>query len=136
MSGEILYRKVGRRYVPAYNVHSAYDKDAMAVGTWRMVYAYSESGRRYHYDVKPDTASFEAACMLARVAMEDAITEAFKARPQMGIKTYTKSQLQAIERCRQHLAEHGVGMPLHWQHSSAHEITQTAIDAVKNWREA
>lgn len=136
MTGEILYRKVGRRFLPAYNVHSAYDKDAMAVGTWRMVYAYEAGGRRYHYDVKPDTASFEAACMLAREAMERAITEAAKARPQLGIKTYTKRQLAAIERCRQHLAEHGVGMPLHWQHSSPHEISQAAIDAVKNWREA
>lgn len=136
MSGEILYRKVGRRYVPAYNVHSAYDKDAMAVGTWRMVYAYSEGGRRYHYDVKPDTASFEAACMMARVAMERAITEAAQDRPQLSQVPYTKRQLALIEEYRQRMAEAGIAVPIWWQHSSPNKISQAAIDAVKKWREA
>lgn len=138
MTGETLYRKVGRKYVPAYNIQSAYDKDFMKVGTWRMVYAYEAGGRRYHYDVKPDTAGFEAACMLARHAMEQAINEAAKANPQLGTVTpyYTKKQLKVIEDCRQRMAEAGILMPLHWQHSTAHEISQAAINAVKNWSEA
>jgi hypothetical protein len=137
MTSEILYRKVGRKYVPDYSVQSAYDKDFMKVGTWRMVYAYDEGGRRYEYDVKPDTASFSAACMLARHAMEQAIHEAAKARPQLGTATaYTKKQLKVIEDCRQRMAEAGILMPLHWQHSTAYEISQAAIEAIKNWREA
>lgn len=136
MTGEILYRKVGRRYVPAYNVQSAYDKDFMTVGTWRMVYAYEAGGRRYHYNVKPDTAGFEAACMLAREAMERAIAEASKARPQLGQIPYTKRQLALIEEYRQRMADAGIAVPTWWQHSSPHEISQAAIDAVKNWKEA
>lgn len=137
MSGEILYRKVGRRYVPAYNVHSAYDKDAMAVGTWRMVYAYEACGRRYHYNVKPDTASFEAACMLAREAMERAISEKAKASLQLGAFTpYTKRQLALIEEYRQRMTDAGIAVPNWWKHSSPHEISQAAIDAVKNWEKS
>ena len=136
MTGEILYRKVGRRYVPAYHVKSAYDKDFMTVGTWRMVYAYEAGGRRYHYDVKPDTASFEAACMLARNAMERAITEAAQARPQLGKVPYTKRQLALIEEYRQRMADAGIAFPTWWQHSSPNKISQAAIDAVKNWKEA
>lgn len=136
MSGEILYRKVGRRYEPAYNVRDAWGKDLMPVGTWRMTYAYAEGGRRYEYGVTPDTASFEAACMLAREAMEHAVSEAVKSRPQLGNSCYTKRQLAAIEACRQRLAEVGVAMPTWWQNSSAHEISQAALDAVRSWRPA
>lgn len=134
MSGEILYRKVGRRYEPAYNVRDAWDKDLMPVGTWRMTYAYAEGGRRYEYGVTPDTASFEAACLLARDAMERAISEAVQSRPQLGNTPYTRRQLAALEDCRQRLAEVGVAMPTWWQHSSAREISQAALEAVRGWR--
>ena len=136
MSGEILYRKVGRRYEPAYNVLDAWDKDLMPVGSWRMTYAYGEGGRRYEYDVTPDTASFVAACLLAREGMERAIAEAVKSHPQLGNTPYTRRQRAALEACRQHLAEVGVAMPTWWQHSSAHEISQAAIEAVKGWSES
>ena len=135
LAGELLYRKVGRRYEPAYNARDAWDKDLMPVGTWRMTYAYGEGGRRYEYGVTPDTASFAAAALLAREAMERAIMEAIKSRPQLGQAAYTKRQLAAMEACRQHLAEVGVAMPTWWQHSSAHEIAQAALDAVTHWRE-
>ena len=45
---ETLYRKVGRRYVPAYSLaHWNYDGDLMPVGSFRLVHAYSDGGRRY-----------------------------------------------------------------------------------------
>lgn len=136
LAGELLYRKVGRRYEPAYNARDAWDKDLMPVGTWRMTYAYGEGGRRYEYGVTPDTASFAAAALLAREAMERAIEEAVKSRPQLGHTSYTKRQLAAIEACRQHLAGVGVAMPTWWQHNSAHEISRAALEAVKNWPKA
>ena len=43
---ETLFRKVGRRYVPAYSLADwSYDKDLMPVGSFRLVHAYSHGGR-------------------------------------------------------------------------------------------
>jgi hypothetical protein len=126
---ETLYRKEGRRYVPVYNATSAYDKDLMKTGTWRMVYAYNDGGRRFEYDVKPDTASFVAACMLARHAMEQAIEESVTAKPMAGGK-FTAKQQKIIEQCEEMMRQAGILTPMWWQHGSAYEISQAAIHAV------
>lgn len=132
---EPLYRKVGRKYVPVYSSTPwAYDSDIMDVGTWRMTYAYSDGGRRYHYDVKPDTASFEAAIMLGRVAMEKAIND--KAAAHFGSTSpYTKKQLAILEKFRADMAAAGGLHPVYWCHSTSYEISQAAIDAIKNYHD-
>jgi hypothetical protein len=74
---EPLYRKVGRKYVPAYSLSEwSYDKDMMPVGSFRLVHAYSDGGRRYAYEVTPDTAGWVAAATLAVHAMTEAIHKA------------------------------------------------------------
>jgi hypothetical protein len=51
---ETLFRKVGRKYVPAYSLSEwSYDKDMMPVGSFRLVHAYSDGGRRYAYERHP-----------------------------------------------------------------------------------
>lgn len=130
---ETLYRKVGRKYVPAFSsVHDRYDYDLMEVGTFRLTYAYSDGGRRYAYDVKPDTAGFVAAAMLYKQKMEAAINDASIAKPQLGTVTpYTRKQLNLIEQFRKDMAEAGGLTPTHWTHATAYQISEAAINAMK-----
>ena len=65
-----LYRKEGRRYVVMGHAERYDHADVMKAGTWRVSYCYADGSLRYSYDVKPDTASFVAACELAGEAME------------------------------------------------------------------
>lgn len=130
---EAVYVKRGRRYVPL----SSWERetgDEMKVGTFRLTYAYSNGGRRYSYDVRPDTAGFVAACEVARQAMEAAIQDAAVARPSASSVYYTKKQLEIIERFRREMSEAGGLLPASWQHASAHGISQAAIDAVRNYK--
>ncbi len=133
---ETLYRKVGRRYVPVLNSRT-YERDTMHVHTWRMVYAYSDGGRRYQYDVKPDNASFKAAAMLAKQAMVDAILKASRAtldidngRPFRD----TAKQKRIIKRFRAEMAAAGGMLPVWWVHTSAEDVANAAIKAVEEWR--
>jgi hypothetical protein len=128
---ELWYRKVGRRYEPV--AHSErWEADVMKPGTWRMTYCYSSSAKRFSYDVTPDTASFEAACVLAAQAMEQAIADRSIARNSDQVP-YTKRQLALIEKFRADMAAAGGLVPSWWQHSSARDIAQAGIDAVRNW---
>ena len=74
---EVLYRKVGRRYVPVsdWDLNAG---DKMRVGTFRLTYCYADGGSRYWYEVTPDTAGFVAAAMVAHAAMEVAFVDAAK----------------------------------------------------------
>ncbi len=93
---ETLFRKVGRRYVPAYSLADwSYDKDLMPVGSFRLVHAYSNGGRRYAYNVTPDTAGWVAAATLAVHAMTEAIHKANQLTIAGG-KPWTKKQQAAI----------------------------------------
>lgn len=136
---ETLYRKVGRKYVPAYDVTRAYDHDHMKVGTWRMVYAYADGGRRYEYGVTPDIASFRAAAMLAREAMISAMDAAAKSCPNLTRsekgKPYTKQQLQIINRFRDEMVAAGAMLPEWWSVSSAPAIADAAIKAIEGWKD-
>lgn len=128
---EQLFVKVGRRYVPWGNAER-YDADMLRAGTWRMTYCHADGSSRYSYDVRPDTASFLAACELAMHAMECAIAAASVASPSMGrITPYTKAQLALVERFRADTAAAGGLVPSYWQHSTAREIAQAGIDAVR-----
>ena len=130
-----LFEKVGRRYVPWGNAWS-WDRDAdmMKAGTFRMTFCAGEGSYRYEYDVAPDTAGFVAAAQVARVAMEAAMQAEAVAKPSGGISRYTKRQQEIIERFRAEMAAAGGLLPTTWQHSSAHQIAQAGIDAVRRWK--
>lgn len=130
MTTETLYKKIGRKYVPV-SVNWHYDYlDGMDTGTFRLIYAYGKGERTYAYNVTPATASFDAAAMVARVAMEEKIREMAKMRPQTPIP-YTKKQLKAIEKFRE---EMGGMFPSWWTENASYEIAQAGIDAVRNYR--
>jgi hypothetical protein len=129
---ETVYIKRGRRYVP----FSSWERDigdSMKVGTFRLTYAYSDGGRRYTYDVQPDTAGFVAAAQIARTAMEAAMRDAAIANPS-STTLYTKRQLDILARFRAEMAEAGGLLPTSWQHSSAYDISQAGIDAVRDYK--
>ena len=132
---ETLYRKVGRRYVPVLNSRT-YERDTMHVHTWRMVYAYSEGGRRYEYEVKPDNASFKAAAMIAKQAIVDAILKASAATldVQNG-RPFTAKQKRIIKRFRAEMEAAGGMLPVWWVHTSAEDVAKAAIKAVEEWRD-
>ena len=132
---ETLYRKVGRRYVPVLNSRT-YERDTMPVNTWRMVYAYSDGGRRYQYDVKPDNASFKAAAMLAKQAMVDAILKASRATLDIDNgRPLTQKQKQIVKRFHALMEAAGGTLPLWWVHTSAEDVANAAIKAVEEWRD-
>ena len=98
-----LYKKQGRRYVPAYSVTEwDYDKDRMPVGTFRLTYAFTDGGRRYEYDVTPDTAGWAAAALLAKHAMVEAMRDAAtQHRPATSrVVPLTKKQQYAVAQAR------------------------------------
>ena len=128
-----LYTKQGRRYIP-YGTAEAYSADLMSAGTCRMTYCYTDGSTRYSYEVKPDTASFVAACELASEAMERAINE--RSRPTPSAPTpYTKRQREIIDQFARDMTAAGGLMPGWWTHSSAREIAQAGINAVRTWGE-
>jgi predicted outer membrane protein len=135
MSGEVLYKKIGKRYIPTFNVERSYDNDLMKPGTFRLTYCYTDCGRRYNYDVTPDTASFVAAAEMFRYEMEQAVLEASKAVEQQDkdySKRYTKEQKQVIAQCRDLLDKSGVTTPLWWQHRSGWDMSKHIIERMKD----
>lgn len=128
---ETLYKKVGRKYVPvAARWYEDRDCDQLPVGTFRLTYAYTSGGRRYEYDVKPDTASVMAAMLVARKAMEEKVSELLSMRPQTP-KAYTKKQLEIIAKFKKDM---GGMYPSWWTDSSAYEISQAALKAVMDYK--
>lgn len=125
-----LYTKRGRRYVPYGNVSDwrYRDGDAMRVGEFRLTHCVGDGLTRYIYNVTPDTAVFLAACSIAQVAMEQAIMEAAKLKPEP--MTYTPKQQEIFERFRQEMAAAGGLLPIYWRDSSAAEIAAAGIAAV------
>jgi hypothetical protein len=112
-----------------------YECDQLKVGQFRMTYCYSSGGRRYEYNVTPDTAGFVAAAMIAREAMERAISEAKAAQPNTaGAKPYTKKQLEILERFRKEMTDAGGLFPNWWVNTSAWDLSEAAIKAVREFR--
>jgi hypothetical protein len=130
---ETLFRKVGRKYVPAYSLSEwNYDKDMMPVGSFRLVHAYSDGGRRYAYDVTPDTAAWVAAATLAVHAMTEAIHKANQHTIASGTP-WTKKQQAAIAQSNAILEAAGIWSGRGWTTAAAHDVAQAGIDAVKQW---
>ena len=132
MKTEPLYRKVGRKYVPV----SAYwpeetHQNRQAVGTFRLIYAYADGGRRFEYDVTPATAPTVAAMMIAKHAMCEAIREASKTRPQGGMVKFNKKQVALIKKFREDM---GSMYPEWWSEAHPHEVADAAIKAVMEFR--
>lgn len=129
---KILYEKVGRRYVPKWDVWTD-PRDLMKPGTFRLTYSYHEGGRRYEYDVTPATSAWVAASMIARHAIEDAILNAAQSRPSEP-RQYTRQQQDIIKRYREEMAAAGGNFPEWWSVGSAREIADAAIKAVQDWK--
>lgn len=129
---ETLYKKVGRKYVP-YAIEWT-DKDTLKTGQFRLHYAYTDGGGMYFYDVKPDTAGFVAAAMVAHKAIEESIREASKPRPSGETIHYTKKQLEIIKRYREEMMQAGGMLPEWWAHTRPWDIADAAINAVRNFK--
>lgn len=130
---ETLYRKVGRKYAPAYSsAHWAYDSDLMPVGSFRLVHAYSDGGRRYAYNVTPDTAGWVAAATLAVHAMTEAIHKANQLTIAGGTP-WTKKQQAAIAQANAILEAAGIWSGRGWTTAQAYDVAQSGIDAVTQW---
>ena len=130
---EPLYRKEGRRYIPTYSLaHWNYDGDMMPVGSFRLVHAYSDGGRRYEYDVTPDTAAWAAAATLAVHAMTEAIHKANQLTIASGTP-WTKKQQAAIAQANEILEAAGIWSGRGWTTAAAHDVAKAGIDAVRQW---
>lgn len=126
-----LYEKRGRKYVPVQaRWYEEHNSENMPVGTFRLIYAYCDGARRYEYDVTPATAPAVAAMMIAKKAMEEAIVQAGKMRPNTRFE-YTKRQRAAIARFRE---EMGVMFPSYWSDNMPNEIADAAIKAVLEFK--
>lgn len=122
------------RYTLAYShINDYHIVDAMKVNTFRLVHAYGEGGRRYHYDVTPDTAAFVAAASIAEKAMIDAMLDASKVQPAQDLSKYTIKQLEAIRKARDIMEAAGCFIN-QWQYAGVHDIVKAGIDAVKKWQ--
>ena len=129
---EVLYKKVGRKYIPIRQTFGSYDLPTMKVGSFVLTYAYTDGGQSYTYDVTPDTASFVAASKVAQKAMEAAIQEKCKYKPEH-VK-WTKKQQDIMADFQQQMFKAGGNMPTWWTSSSGYEIAQAGIDAVRNYK--
>ncbi len=130
---ETLFRKVGRRYVPTYSLSEwHYDKDLMPVGSFLLVHAYGHGGRRYAYNVTPDTAGWVAAATLAVHAMTEAIHKANQHTIASGAP-WTKKQQAAIAQANAILEAAGIWSGRGWTTAAAHDVAQAGIDAVRQW---
>ena len=120
------------RYTLAYShINDYHLVDVMKAGEFRLVHAYGEGGRRYHYDVTPDTAAFIAAASIAEQAMVKAMLEASKVQPAQSLEKYTIKQLEAISKARDIMESAGCFVS-HWQYAGVHDIVRAGIAAVKN----
>jgi len=137
---EAIYRKVQRGKRVHYELvgnaahwHSS-DFDVLKPGQFRLEFASQDGMRRYAYPVSPDVAGWAAAALLARDAMEAAMQKMAIAAPQLGNTPCTRRQMAIIERYRTEMAAAGGMFPSWWQHKSATEIAQAAIDAVRGYK--
>ena len=130
---ETLYKKKGHRYIPTYSLAAwNCEGDMMPVGSFRLVHAYSDGGRRYAYDVTPDTAAWVAAATLAVHAMTEAIHKANQPTVSSP-KPWTKKQQAAIAQASAILEAAGIWSGRGWTTALAHDVAQAGIDAVKQW---
>lgn len=127
-----LYVKKGHRYQPWGHLEQDWhrDGDLMPIGAFRLVHCPAPGHYRTTHDVTPDTAAFLAAAEVAAVAMEEAIRESAAHRPGTTVQM-TPQQQEILQRYRREMAAAGGSLPIWWQNSSAREIAQAGIDAVR-----
>jgi hypothetical protein len=126
---ETLYIKKGKRYHVWGN--ASYETDIMKAGSFRLTHCIKEGHTRYTSAVTPDTAAFLAACSVAQHAMEEAIFEKAKGTLDYSTVLWTAEQKKLIKQFRDDMAATGAMMPYYWQSSTAYEIAQAGIDAVR-----
>lgn len=133
---ETLYRKVGRKYEAigtARDIHFRYE-DLLYAGQWRLEYCTKEGQSRYWYYVRPDTASWSAAAMMAEHSMIKAINSARFAALKLGERVpLTKAQQKAVAQANKLMKDVGLLDPLWWSQRSAYDIAKAGIDAVKEF---
>lgn len=128
-----LYRKDGRRYVPVLDL-DLQTGDKLKLGEFRLTYAYRDGGRRYSYDVRPDTAGFLAAAEIARHAMEERMNAmAQSCTMQMGRIPLNARQKRAVSEAKAILADAGLAAPHWWSHASSRDIAEAGIEAVRTF---
>lgn len=125
MKRETWYRrKPNGRYEP---VGEAEHYDHIIMPPQGFTLTHRKDGvTQWEYAVRPDNASFVAAAMVSREAIEDAIRRAATYRPQAA-RPYTKKQLACIEQFKRDM---GMAYPHYWTQTSARDIAQAGIDAV------
>ena len=130
---DTLYRKAGRRYIPvAATWHEDPGADHLSPGQFRLTYACTGGGWRYEYNVTPATAPVIAATLIAREAMEAAITAAARMHPLPTYgKPYTPKQKALIAKF---ISDMGGMYPTHWQATSARDIAQAGIKAMLEFK--
>ena len=124
MIRETWFRKQGRKYIPVVEAEK-YDYESMPAQGFTLTYR-KDGVTQWEYEVKPDNASFIAAAMVARVAMEDALRTAATYAPRTKQK-FTKKQLALIEQFK---TDMGMDYPNWWHEASSRDIAQAGIDAV------
>ena len=125
-----MYVKRGRRYVPARTVIDDYVM-SIPVGSFVLIHAYTEGGRMYQYDIKPDAAAFVAASTIAKQAMVDVMRSSAPATPKPKSRTYSPQELAIINKFRADMAAIGSLLPDWWEYTTTECIAQAGIDAVK-----
>ena len=128
---EILYRKVGRRYVP---VSRSWRLDSPSIsapiGQYVLAYSYAEGGQSFSYTAKPDTAGFIAAVLAFRSEFAAAMNDRAPSIHMPEKKRYGKEEKKLIEKFRKDMAAIGSLIPTFWKSTSADELVDAAIDAM------
>lgn len=118
MSDDLLYRKVGRRYVPWGRV---YDDGAWPLGAHLVIVQPALQTTRY--GIEPDRAAVLAALGEQREAIRQAVAEALKERPQPDDETHRR----AFEAYRK-----AGGLPgAVWYLSTATDVLRALEDALE-----
>ena len=126
---EVLYKKVGRRYVPAENELNYSHSERQPIGSFLVSYA-SKAGWNSFFYVTPKNMEFQAAGFLFRKAIEKAITEKSAYSANESIK-YTPEQQKVFEQAKKMMVESGLLMPAWWRSTSSSEIANAALDALQ-----
>jgi hypothetical protein len=129
--GDVLYKKVGRKYVPQNRIFDF--EHAMPVGSFMLVYASKDGSKQFEYEVKPDTASFVAAAMVAKGALIKVIRDKSEYKPDGTTHRMTKKQIAILNEYRAKMLEAGGSMPTWWKASSDYDLADAAIKAVREY---
>lgn len=137
---EPIYRRIEHgkrvRYELIGNAqHWTSDMDVLKPGQFRLEFASGDGMRRYAYPVSPDVAGWEATALIARHAMEAEIKRAAQCAPDIGaFNPYTKKQMAIIDRYQAEMRATGAQLPKWWNFTSSYQISEAAIQAVRNYK--